>query len=484
MTAETWNGAVSLATTGQARVDFFFKALRDTPKEKIFEMLDASWQESPLDTLKLIFYKRDCRGGAGEKQLFFYCSEWLIKNHMFTFIANHKKIPYFGSWKDVVVLLDQNSTNLIGVHLLNLICDQLNEDIHEMNNGNPVSLCAKYAPSEHKHFKHLVPMISGHLVHEGRYKEIYRKQYLSPLRAYINIVEKLMCSANWDEIEFSKVPSRAMFKLQKAFERHTPEKFTEWKKQVSEGKAKVNSGQLDPPELIQKFINNNFTETDEILWESMVKDAAKLGTLSNCLVVCDVSGSMMSSCNTVKPISVSIAFGLLISELTMGRFHNKVVTFSEKPSLYEINGNTLRERINNLEKAPWGMSTNFQAVFDLILSEAKMWNLTQDQLPSRIICISDMQFNECGGRQTNLELVDEKFEKAGFKRPELIFWNVAGNTNDFPSSSSNKGVGLVSGYNKSILKTVMMGKIPDAYSMMRYTIDVERYDCLQLNEIQ
>ena len=45
-----------------------------------------------------------------------------------------------------------------------------------------------------------------------------KKQYTSPLRQYINVVERYMCEKNWDKIDYSKVPSCAMKRLKKAFE--------------------------------------------------------------------------------------------------------------------------------------------------------------------------------------------------------------------------------------------------------------------------
>jgi len=483
MSAETWNGAVSLATTGQARVNFFAKALRDTPKERVFEMLDAAWEESHIDTIKLIFYKRDCRGGAGEKQLFFHCMEWLIGKNLLSFNVNHKHIPEYGSWKDVLILIDQNQSNLAGVTCLALFTDQLRQDLKDMEAGNPISLAAKYAPSENKHFKHLVPIFADALIDNGRRKEQYRRNYTTPLRAYLNVVERLMCGNQWEDIEYSKVPSRAMFKLKKAFEKHTPERFQEWQQAVSEGKAKINSGQLDPPEIVRKIYYGQDT-TLELLWDSMMEDAAKLGVLEKCLVVADVSASMFGggSGSNMAPIWVSLAFGLMISNLVKGPFHNKIITFDTRPQFYEIKGRTLQERCQSLGYAPWGGSTNFQGVFDLLLTSAKTFNLTQEQMPSRIICISDMQFNCAGGNQTNFETVKEKYSAAGYHMPELVFWNVSGRTDDFPAGADERGVALVSGYNKSILKSVMTGKIVSPYDIMRAAIDSPRYDRLGVFE--
>jgi hypothetical protein len=78
-------------------------------------MLNASWKESPLDTLKLIFqarwsnnhdltnHHRDCRGGKGEKKLFYQALFWLGKNHPAVLSKNLPLIPLFGKWKDLLL---------------------------------------------------------------------------------------------------------------------------------------------------------------------------------------------------------------------------------------------------------------------------------------------------------------------------------------------------------------------------------------------
>ena len=69
--ALTENAARSYATVYDARVEFFFKAVRGLKDDHLRIRLENSWAEDPLDTLRIIFQARDCRGGKGERQLFF-----------------------------------------------------------------------------------------------------------------------------------------------------------------------------------------------------------------------------------------------------------------------------------------------------------------------------------------------------------------------------------------------------------------------------
>ncbi|KAE8009142.1 hypothetical protein FH972_005595 [Carpinus fangiana] len=64
----------------------------------------------------------------------------------------------------------------------------------------------------------------------------------------------------------------------------------------------------------------------DLQWKRMVEDLSKKGKLGNCLAVCDISGSMFGT-----PWEVSVAMGLLVSDLSEEPWKGKVITFSESP---------------------------------------------------------------------------------------------------------------------------------------------------------
>lgn len=72
----------------------------------------------------------------------------------------------------------------------------------------------------------------------------------------------------------------------------------------------------------------------DLQWDRMVSDLRELGKLSNCIAICDVSESM-----TGEPMEVSVALGLLISELSGEPWHHRLITFSRRPELHQITGN-------------------------------------------------------------------------------------------------------------------------------------------------
>ena len=120
-------------------------------------------------------------------------------------------------------------------------------------------------------------------------------------------------------------------------------------------------------------------------------------------------------------------------------------------------------------------------MFDLILSTARAHSLPNDELPNRIVILSDMEFDQATGyahrNSTNLEAIKQKYERYGYDFPQIIFWNVQARSKQVPATMNENGVILVSGYSPSILKSVLSDEpIITPYKAMLNTIMVERYN--------
>ncbi|CAK9149630.1 unnamed protein product [Ilex paraguariensis] len=110
------------------------------------------------------------------------------------------------------------------------------------------------------------------------------------------------------------------------------ERFEDYLESVRAGKAKVAAGALLSHLIIALILHDdNGNEVAELQWKRMVSDLAKKGKLKNCLAICDVSGSM---CGT--PMEVSVALGILVSELSDEPWKGKLITFSPNPELRTI----------------------------------------------------------------------------------------------------------------------------------------------------
>lgn len=495
----TENGALSHASTGCDRLNYFSKVLRDSSPEQVVQFLNGSWQESPLDAMKLVAQKRDCRGGSGEKKVFYESMRWVIAKYPDAAESFLPLIPNYGTWKDGYMCFCDTA---LEESWLKFVANQLKKDLAVVSTNDAdgaddkknvkdgadkkkhasVSLCAKWAPSEKCALSSKFPGVYDRLIkavglkagNKGR--KDFRKSYLTPLREYIDIVERLMCGGQWNDIQYKNVPSVAMKRLRKAFDRNDKERFKTYLDNVSKGKEKINSGQLFPHDMVKVYMSGHGA-VDAVIeeqWKAYVKKTLEMGQLDKAVVLSDVSGSMNG-----QPMEVSIALGLLIATVAKGPFKGNVMTFETNPKFHHIDTTeSLHSQVASLRHAPWGGSTNFQAAFDLILSTANEAKLKQEDMPKTLVVISDMQFNQADGGDnffTNFETIKAKYRASGYDMPKIVFWNVRGATEDFPVTKDEYGVCLVSGFTPCHLKFLVSGVITTPYDLMRDTLDSERY---------
>ncbi|KAL3506109.1 hypothetical protein ACH5RR_031491 [Cinchona calisaya] len=124
---------------------------------------------------------------------------------------------------------------------------------------------------------------------------------------------------------------------------------------VRSGKSTIAAGALLPQEIINSLEAETGPEVAELQWKRMVDDLAQKGKLTNCMATCDVSGSMSGI-----PMEVSVALGLLISELSENPWKGKLITFSANPQLHRIEGESLGEKTQFIRDMEWGVNTDFQ----------------------------------------------------------------------------------------------------------------------------
>jgi hypothetical protein len=513
--AKTWNGAVSLSTpdiTGETsgRLGLFFKAIRGLNAPRLYEYLRESARENITDVFLLTFHIRDCRGGKGERDLGRRALVWLFLHFPEEFGRVAPLIAEYGRWDDLMELwpgvldlsdLKRTRENFcanieddralgrlreLQGSFVSIMGRQLVNDRAQMEAGEPITICSKWAPTEKDSVDRKHQTVRTLCTSMGINPMRYRKEYITPMRQYLNIVESYMCSHMWGDIEYSKVPSCAMKRLKKAFEKHSPEQFAAWKTKLQKGEVEVKAKQLYPHELIHEIRAKCGADiVCEAQWKVLEKEAQKLGTLQNALFVCDVSGSMESWCSGFGsgkkpgfiPMDVSIALSLLGANTVQGVFHNHIITFQDHPVFYVVKDGSLYDRVCKLKSAPWGGSTNLQATFDLILMKARSNKLSQEDMPSRIFIISDMQFDSASysnSGNTNFQVIESKYAKAGYKRPQIVFWNVCGSSTDFPVSVNDHGTALISGFSPSVMKAILNGTDFYPYTILRDTLDAER----------
>ena len=191
---------------------------------------------------------------------------------------------------------------------------------------------------------------------------------------------------------------------------------------------------------------------------------------------------MYSGVGKIRPIDVSIGLGVYIAERNIGEFHNFFIRFSEVPEFVYLSGDDVISHFKQVQLKD-GLNTNLQRVFDLLLDRAKKFGLKQEDMPTKLLIISDMHFDQIQNvwynpitiENTNFEEIERKYKEAGYERPGIVFWNVNSRSNTIPMRENDNGIVLVSGFSPSSIKAVMSGEL-DPYKALLACITVPRYD--------
>jgi len=301
----------------------------------------------------------------------------------------------------------------------------------------------------------------------------YRKALVT-LRKHIKIVENNLRERDYS-FDYSKQPSKAMFKYRKAFMRNDSERYSDFMSKVSSGEAKLNVKTLLPYEIITPFFNKNVDNEERKAINATWLSQEDFGGDEDTLVVVDGSGSMYSWVEP-KPITVALSLGLYFAERNKGAFKNHFITFSEKPQLVEIKGEDLLDKFRYCCSFSEMANTNIEAVFNLILNTAVKNSLPASELPAKIVIVSDMEFDSCAENAslTNFQNAKRKFEAAGYKLPDVVFWNVASRNRQQPVTKNEQGVALVSGCTPRLFSMIASGTM-NPYAFMLEVVESERY---------
>lgn len=478
----TENGAVTYKTTGSDCLDLFASigAIRRNSDEDIINRFIRAFTESPDFAMKILFFGRDVRGGLGERRVFRIVLNWLAHNEPATLKKNIGYISEYGRWDDLLTLIDTPCRN----RAVKEIKNQLSKDKAALENGGEVSLLAKWLPSVNASNADTVRYAKIIAKSLGMTDARYRKTLVA-LRARIRIIENNLREKDYT-FDYSKQPSKAMFKYRAAFYRNDGERYAEFLNKVEKGEATLHAGTLAPYELVEPYINNWFW-TGETGFMRAISDEEKPSLNAtwasipdycndeNALAVVDTSGSMYCD-NNPRPASVALSLGLYFAEHNKGAFRNHFIEFSAQPELIEIKGETFADKLRYVCSFCEIANTNVDAVFDLILNAAVNNNVPQSEMPSTLYLISDMEFDCCvkNADISNFERAKKLYNAHGYKLPRVVFWNVASRHGHQPVRMDERGVALVSGCTPRLFDMVMSGEI-SPYKMMMEVIGSERY---------
>jgi hypothetical protein len=493
-------------------------------------ILERGSTSEVVNLVILLFVTRNSRGGKGEKKLAFYIFLEVWNKYPDTAKEALILFPHYGYWKDMFLLMELG--NLVpGKPLfdasLSLIKEQWLVDLSAltsykqklratqeandqaeikglMKKGPQISLLAKWLPREGRgsdkkirfvdQFSRLVyPAMEkqeANEVWQSRAKANYRKQ-VAELTRYLDLPEVLLAAKRADEINFHRVASKATKLLTKAFlnegkKRSDDPKRIKLRQMFVDHIVKngLKGGQVMPHEIVASIINSTHPISKEMelaldaqwkdIWKQVVDQvkakAAEEGLEFNptqMVPLVDVSGSMSG-----VPMDVAIALGIGISEITHEAFRDRVLTFETNPTWFRLKPtDTIVQKVRQLQRAPWGQSTDFDKAYDLVLQVCLDNKLRREDMPCLIV-FSDMQFNSAAGftsycylssPQTMFKTIEDKVrhvaQKLGWEDADpspIVFWNLR-NTGGHPVDKDTEGAVLLSGFSPSLLKLVMNG---------------------------
>lgn len=477
----TENGAVTHITTESDCLDLFatIGALRRESDQEIEARFIRAYTENRDIAMKLLFFARDIRGGLGERRVFKVILNWLAKNEPQSVRKNLTYVAEYGRFDDLLCLMGTPCEK----EMLSVLKEQFEKDRIALENGGEVSLLAKWLPSVNASNEQTVLYAKKIAKHFGLSDASYRKALVA-LRRQIRIIENNLREKDYT-FDYSKQPSKAMYKYRKAFMRNDSERYGDFLKKVSTGEEKLHADTLAPYELVEPYLSyhgssdstfmRKITEQEKDSLNATWASLPKYETKENVIAVIDTSGSMYWDAKPL-PASVALSLGLYFAENNTGIYKNHFIEFSRKPQLIEIKGETFVDRLRYVASFNEVANTNIEAVFDLILKSAVENNVPQEELPAKLIIISDMEFDSCveNARLSNFASAKLKFAKKGYKLPEIVFWNVASRNRQQPVTKNEQGVVLVSGCTPRLFSMVESGNM-NPYAFMLEVIENERY---------
>lgn len=480
----TENGALGYRTTGKALLDLNFSvtSLRSAEETDIIDKFIKAFYEDKKLSLKWLFFASDIRGGLGERRLFRVCFFYLAQNHPDIAEILLPFIPEYNRFDSLLPLLDTKISDAV----VRQIKKQLDQDMQDMKEKKPISLCAKWMPSENASSAKTAYYAALLIQKLNTTKRQYRKM-LSALRKYLSLVEIHMSSHNWSSIDYATVPSRANLIYKNAFLKHDMERRKLFLEKVVHGNANIHADTLFLHDIVHRYYQPDspsyspiLREEDtslEVLWTSLPDYVKQEG---DTLCVVDGSGSMLSSIgkSSVTCLDVANAVSIYFSEHCKGQFKNRYLTFSQTPQYVFLgSASTLREKLEIARQYNEVANTNIESVFRLILQTAFQNHMTQQELPKTILILSDMEFDmatNCKINETLFSSIQKSYASYGYQLPRLVFWNICSRTKTIPICENPLGVSLVSGFSIHLMNMVLSGET-DPYQSLFAQLNTDRY---------
>ena len=432
----TLNGMPVNKSSLDAHVDLFYAfGANRGHSEYILGLFQTAYHVNEDLAVRIALYGRDVRGGMGEREhLRVILRDLARSGEFYTVRQLIPFVPVVGRWDDLFALVNTPLEE-----------DALSFYSDALQSGD--ALAAKWAPREKS-------ANSGWAKALRQFMGMSPKQYRKLLVSLTNVIETDMCAREWGNINYDHVPSLAAIRYQRAFNNNDGGRYQQYLSMVEKGEAKINAGAVYPHQVVQS-IGRGDARTAEQQWKVLPNYIPEGKSF---IPMVDVSGSMfqsVSSTDSTSAVDISVSLGLYCAMKSVGPFEGKMLTFSQRPSWIDVSGMSLQNAVRTTRNADWGMNTNIELAYRLILDVAVQNNVPQSDMPDYLIIFSDMQFDMAsrgGGITADIE---RRFESAGYQIPKMVFWNLVDYGKNSHVTFDKKGSALVSGFSPATMKAVL-----------------------------
>lgn len=484
------NGAKKYSTTGNPFVDQFGKVSEYRVKRSFNDIVtdcETLWAENKKIAVLFIFYLRIItrvvtlfngtktsvsQKGAGLKHESIMRMIWLHMKQPITFWKNIDIFISVGSWKDIITMLSYdlqyngwNDRKLDWNKFGNLILNGLNDPSQR-------ELLKKYLPqikanskcstlesqADNIIGKWICSLLYGSKMNEAASYKLYRKLKVS---GTAHEWQQLISKRKFEKIDFNKIHGRALSLLVRGKflkNQGLETKYNEWITKPTTTSVKYTGFVHELFSICSRYsslikIPANEQETINKQFQTLIEKGGEKVTNTKLIVVRDTSSSMGSLATGLKMscFDVAKALALYFSEFLTGAFKDAFIEFNSDAKMHTWKGNTPLEKWYN-DHCGFVGSTNFMSVIQLF-AKLKRQGVPENEFPTGILCISDMEFNPVSAfNKTNVEVALDNLRSAGFSENYvqnfvIVLWNLR---NDYYGA-------------KSGIKFDTYGNVPNVY---------------------
>ena len=179
---------------------------------------------------------------------------------------------------------------------------------------------------------------------------------------------------------------------------------------------------------------------------------------------------------------IALSLAIYFARLNQGVWKDKIIAFSSEP--YFIDFTECKSLCDCLNKIPCiNENTDINKVFDLILNTAIKHHVPAENMVKNIIIISDMQFNifDAQNQISFTNFIKEKYKKAGYEMPCLIYWNVNNRTMPVAHAlNDDNNVKIISGFSQSVFDTIIKSQAYDPKMAMLDILNSKIFDKVRI----